>query len=941
MSGRDPLASPAPGVLGGSRQRSVAAHMATASQGTPPTQPRVSLSIKDAKFDTPLTPATATVWFRRVLVACETLLCETALTDASAPDHAQRQAKFILTANLPDDESYLLDLHTTAKELWDKLQADYAGTSFIRKAELYQRITHELPPRNETLHAYLTRSLQLRADARSAGVTDDDLMSACFLVALRETERFHDWAIQQLQHDPPSKLPALVSSLRTTFRNLLDETIVGVQPTAHMSRNLANKNHCDFCGKQGHFILNCRSLRHQQSQYDSNQSGGPNSRHSAGGTTRHGSNRTRHASVGNRQNRAHQARAFIAIAFTAAASSTKTDTWLTDTCATHHMVNDRAYFQTFTPTSERCHFADTSVNVAVEGTGTVLLQTSEGTVQPLKNVLYVPTFSVNLISLPQAADKNFHGTWGKEGLTVQDQSGRVLVRSTLRDGLFHADCTAKRFSRASQSKAAVANLQAAPFAAVVQPDAQLVHRRFGHIGMSTLSKMSRCNVVDQLPCAADFDAVLKQPKVCGACQEGGQKKSSFPRTPFSQRECVPYAKMHVDIAGPRTQSLGGARYFTTLTDEATGFIWSFTHKTKDQSAECIMTKLTVFLADGHRVKAIRTDRDPVYLSRKFQQFLQHHSIEHQPTSGYSPQENGHAESSVNIIKVRQQCLLSDSGLKDHMWAEANLHAAYLQNISSATGETTPWELIKGQKPDASTLRIWGCKAWKLIPPEKRNKSSDTRKSEEVRFVGFAWPNSKAFRVLTTRNTIEITRHLAFDEAAPPACNYRADFSPHVDVEVPASQSLPVQQPGSSQSSASATTPATPPSVAPASSPVAPAAPVPAAATPPVVPAADPSMLSPLLTGEAQAASSIEVPPPAMNFNANPLFDVASAPSTSVGSPIPAQQDGSQIQPTPRRSARTNKGVPASQYDPSMYNKYAQGLPSKSHVTWSEPLAFLL
>jgi hypothetical protein len=89
MSGRDPLASPAPRVLGGSRQRSVAADMATASQGTPPTQPKVSLSIKDAKLDTPLTPATATVWFRRVLVACETLLCETALTDASAPDHAQ------------------------------------------------------------------------------------------------------------------------------------------------------------------------------------------------------------------------------------------------------------------------------------------------------------------------------------------------------------------------------------------------------------------------------------------------------------------------------------------------------------------------------------------------------------------------------------------------------------------------------------------------------------------------------------------------------------------------------------------------------------------------------------------------------------------------------------------------------------------------------------
>jgi hypothetical protein len=145
MSGTDPLDSPAPGV---------AAHMATAA--TP--QQRVSLSVKDAKFDTPLTPATAAVLFRRVLVACETIMCEAALTDDAAPDHEKRQAKFVLSVNLPDDGSYVLDVHPSAQGLWDKLQADCAGTSFIRKAELIQRMTHELPPRNETLHAFLTRT---------------------------------------------------------------------------------------------------------------------------------------------------------------------------------------------------------------------------------------------------------------------------------------------------------------------------------------------------------------------------------------------------------------------------------------------------------------------------------------------------------------------------------------------------------------------------------------------------------------------------------------------------------------------------------------------------------------------------------------------------------------------------------------------------------------
>jgi hypothetical protein len=97
-----------------------------------------------------------------------------------------------------DEALYLLDSHPEAKQVWEKLQADYAGRSFIRKAELSQRITHELPPKNQTLSMFLQRTLQLRAQCRSAGVDDDVLLSAClsFLLALRNTEQFHDWAIQ-------------------------------------------------------------------------------------------------------------------------------------------------------------------------------------------------------------------------------------------------------------------------------------------------------------------------------------------------------------------------------------------------------------------------------------------------------------------------------------------------------------------------------------------------------------------------------------------------------------------------------------------------------------------------------------------------------------------------------------------------------------------------
>jgi hypothetical protein len=222
----------------------------------------------------------------------------------------------------------------------------------------------------------------------------------------------------------------------------------------------------------------------------------------------------------------------------------------------------------------------------------------------------------------------------------------------------------------------------------------------------------------------------------------------------------------------------------------------FTHNTKNASAELVMHKIEAFLQDGKKFKAIRCDRDSVFMSQKTQHFLHEHHVSHQPTSWYTPQENGNAERVIDVLKERMQCLLSDSGLSDALWAEALWHACYLQNITPSTGATTPWELLKGEKPDATALRIWGCVAWKLIPADTRRKSADTRKSEKVRYVGIAWPNPKAHRVLSQRGIIYTTRHLALDESARPACDSRADFTPilELEVSVPAPPPAPVIQP---------------------------------------------------------------------------------------------------------------------------------------------------
>jgi GAG-pre-integrase domain len=866
------------------------------ASGTVSNPPKVNISVKDAKFDTPLTDETSAVWFRRLRVHAETLQCSAALTDPLASDVEKRHAKFLLTVNLPDEETHLLDANPTAKELWDKLLSDYAGTSYIRQAELYQRLL-ELRPKREKLSAFLQRSLQLRAELVGAGIQDEVLISAFFLIALRNTTEFHDWVLQQLQTDPPKKLSELVSNMRTTFRNLLDDTISAPEPSAHSTQHHSSPQTCSYCHRNNHQLLSCFKLRKDQAAFDERQ--GPGRGSGRGGGRGHGRSST--SGRGRNAGRAasNQVAAFIAIAFRSDAKCT--DEFLLDSCATHHMVCDKSYLTDFRATSDNCYFADSSHNVPVEGKGTMTLINHEGKSQVLKDVLFVPSFSSNLISASKAdANGAFH-SGGRGRMRIHDAVGNVLVQATLRDGLYHAECSVQR-SVAAQSFAAP----------VVTDSAVLMHRRFGHVGMSTLAKMAKNDVVSNLPSADKFTAALKQLSVCGPCKEGGQKASPFPRTPVSSQPLKPHSKLHIDIAGPRQKSLGGAQYFTVMRCEASHFLWVFTHKTKDESSDLVMSKISSFIADGHRVKELRCDRDPVFLSKKMKQFLHSQHISLQPTSGYSPQENGHAERAIGVLKERMQCLLSDSGLSDALWAEALWHACYLQNISSSTGSTTPWELIKGVKPDASTLRIWGCTAWKLIPREKRSKSSDTRKSEKVRYLGVAWPNFKASRVLTGRGVVEQTRHLAFDESSPPACDSRTDFSSFLNDDV---------QPTVAPSPVSVQQPLV--QVPAVQAPVLPPQPL----QPPVSDSASDT------ADDGAGAPMPQATTPSGSTATNPLYDADTTPLPPAPQPPPILSSSSI--PAPRASSRSNKGQPPVRY----HEKYLSGLPTGQ--TRAKAVSFLL
>ena len=56
-------------------------------------------------------------------------------------------------------------------------------------------------------------------------------------------------------------------------------------------------------------------------------------------------------------------------------------------------------------------------------------------------------------------------------------------------------------------------------------------------------------------------------------------------------------------------------------------------------------------------------------------------------------------------------MLHESGLPKFLWAEATAHAVYLKNKTwtHTLGDTTPYEILNGRKPNVANLQPWGCK----------------------------------------------------------------------------------------------------------------------------------------------------------------------------------------------------------------------------------------
>jgi hypothetical protein len=225
----------------------------------------------------------------------------------------------------------------------------------------------------------------------------------------------------------------------------------------------------------------------------------------------------------------------------------------------------------------------------------------------------------------------------------------------------------------------------------------------------------------------------------------------------------------MDLFGPsRIKSLGGNSYGFVIVDDYSRYCWTLFLTRKGDAlsafkdfANVIQNKLSL------RIATIRSDHGGEFENALFEKYCSKHGIDHNFSAPRTPQQNGVVERKNRVLEELARTMINGASLPKYFWAEAISTACYVLNraIIRPILDKTPYEILRGRKPNISHLHIFGCKCF-ILNNGKELLGKFDAKSDEGIFLGYSL-SSKAYRVFNKRlRIVEESVHVAFDESLP-------------------------------------------------------------------------------------------------------------------------------------------------------------------------------
>ncbi|KAJ1570820.1 hypothetical protein NDA11_004520 [Ustilago hordei] len=354
------------------------------------------------------------------------------------------------------------------------------------------------------------------------------------------------------------------------------------------------------------------------------------------------------------------------------------DTWIIDSGATHHMVNDERMLLTSTNKVGQISTAGDK-KLQVKAIGDASLRVGEATIQ-LLDVLYVPKLNANLLSVQGLIENGARVIFYEFGTTIKQNDEDNQNTGKLDNAPEGNKDTKHR-------------------------DSYLWHERFGHPGRDKMRQI-RAHYL------GTNKEMEHESKHCNACSQGKQTRARMGQSE-SERMEAPLELVHVDLM---TDFKGHANYHYALVavDDFSSLIYVEPLCTKSATLTALRRWIArMEWATDRKLKTLRSNNGGEWCSIAAEDWQTQEGFKWQKSVPGISVQNGRAERAIRSVQEKMHSMLIGRACPRELWPYAITAAAHVMNLTPSATKTIPHEAFYGTTAHklAQQLRVFGCLAW--------------------------------------------------------------------------------------------------------------------------------------------------------------------------------------------------------------------------------------
>ena len=452
------------------------------------------------------------------------------------------------------------------------------------------------------------------------------------------------------------------------------------------------------------------------------------------------------------------------------------EAWLLDSGASVHITNDKSLMHNLKPTNNEVTIGDGS-SVEARWVGDVYLRINSGHVFKLHNVLYIPGFSKNILSLARLLERTCWIKGDNHIMALYQGSLKILMVKDEDSGMFYLH--SKRLKMPPEECA---------MAHVIPPDddEDLTHSaeedpvpdREDSKGLKKLD-INEAHEKMGHSCAAVLKSTCKQMgiqlvgslKACEACMKAKARAKPVKKTTDKKATRVG-ERVFLDTSGPFAPSIRGSKYWGKICDQFSGKTWDRFLTNKSLIPDMVEEILTSLKASNHPVQFLRCDNAGEHQD-KLQKICAKFGVTLEYTAPHTPQHNGVVERRFVTDRNRAMAMMLAARLtpaaQNLLRCEAISTASKIGDSVVRQGQTkSAYEIFYG-KPSPILPHLVQFGRIGYVTDRTAIKKKWTSKSHKCIMVGYASDHSAdTYRMFnpTTRSLI-LTRDVKWAEWTSP------------------------------------------------------------------------------------------------------------------------------------------------------------------------------